>query len=86
MGCIMKYRKGIVILEISDKFVKRDTYLYSESILSIINKYRIKKIILDTKRLKIIDKYSLNFLKKIVNDNEKIFYSKQSKILKITEG
>lgn len=86
----MKYRKGTLIIEIIGYLNKFTSFKLKDYLVPIILKHEIKKVVYDTTKLKGIDKYGLKVLKEGVYAVKviagKIYYSKESKILKLIEG
>ena len=86
----MKYRKGTLIVEIIGYLNRFSSYKLSSYLVPVILKHEIKKVIYDTKKLKGIDNIGLQVLrdgaKAVKNIKGSIYYTKDSKILKILEG
>lgn len=86
----MKYRKGTLIIEIEGYLNRFSSYKLKDYLVPIILKHEIKKIIYDTSLLKGIDSYGLNVLrdgiKALKSIKGSIYYTKNSKILKLIEG
>ena len=86
----MKYRKGILIIEIEGHLNRFTSHILSNYLVHVILKHEIKTIVYDTNKLKGIDRIGLNVLRdgvKAVKENNGIIsYTKDSKILKLIEG
>lgn len=86
----MKYRKGTLIVEIIGYLNKFTSFKLKSYLVPIILKHEIKKIIYDTKNLMGIDKYGLKVLREgvvaVKSISGNIYYTKDSKILKLIEG
>jgi len=86
----MKYRKGTLIVEIIGYLNKFTSFKLKSYLVPVILKHEIKKIIYDTKNLMGIDKYGLKVLREgvvaVKSISGNIYYTKDSKILKLIEG
>lgn len=86
----MKYRKGTLIVEISGYLTRFTSFKLRDYLVPIILKHEIKFLVYNTDKLKKIDKYGLSVIKEgikaIKGNSGHIYYSKNSKILKLNEG
>ena len=86
----MKYRKGTLIVEIIGYLNRFTSFKLKNYLVPIILKHEIKNVVYDTKKLLGIDKYGLKVLrdgiKAVKGISGKVYYAKNSKILKLIEG